>query len=148
MWGGRAHIISTHNSADNPFNELVTDIRAGRKPYSLHRTTLDDALVDGLFPTICRVRGTRWSEAAEISQILTRRTPFVVELNDIPFKQQEQILFYIIDKLSRFVGGAMDARGNGQYLAEQAALRYGSRIEQVMLTTEWYRESMPKYKGF
>jgi phage FluMu gp28-like protein len=41
----------------------------------------------------------------------------------------------------------MDARGNGQYLAEQAALRYGSRVAQVMLTTEWYRESMPKYKA-
>jgi len=26
-------------------------------------------------------------------------------------------------------------------------LRYGSRIEQVMLTNEWYRENMPKYKA-
>ena len=43
MWGGRIHVISTHNGAANPFNQLVVDIRAGRKPYSLHRTTLDDA---------------------------------------------------------------------------------------------------------
>src|SRR5262249_14112734 len=42
---------------------------------------------------------------------------------------------------------AMDARGNGQYLAEEAALRYGSRVEQVMLSVEWYRENMPRYKA-
>ena len=71
MWGGRVHVISTHNGANNPFNELITDIRAGRRPYSLHRTTLDDALVDGLFRAICRAgRGQSddnhtWSEAAE-----------------------------------------------------------------------------------
>ena len=57
---------------------------------------------------------------------LLRHTPFIVELRNIPFRQQEQILFYIADRLPRFVGGAMDARGNGQYLAESAMQRYGS----------------------
>jgi phage FluMu gp28-like protein len=47
VWGGRIHITSTHLGADNPFNELVTDIRAGRHSYSLHRTTIDDAIADG-----------------------------------------------------------------------------------------------------
>ena len=284
MWGGRVHIISTHNGAANPFNELVADVRAGRRPYSLHRTTLDDALADGLFHAICRARikndragGTeqgaapingQWSEAAEAAwreqifadygddadeellcipnqstavfmpsaliearmnpaipvvrfamrpdfiergeaalrkeaedfcraeleplmsrldpalmscfgedfgrsgdltviwpmQIgggaarptrdgangpaaLMRRTPLVVELRNVPFKQQEQILFYIADRLPRLIGGAMDARGNGQYLAETAQLRYGARIAAVMLTQEWYRENMPRYKA-
>ena len=32
MWGGQVHIISTHNAIDNPFNELIIDIRAGKKP--------------------------------------------------------------------------------------------------------------------
>jgi phage FluMu gp28-like protein len=41
----------------------------------------------------------------------------------------------------------MDARGNGQYLAETAAQRYGSRIVQVMLSEAWYRENMPRYKA-
>lgn len=54
MWGGSVSILSTHNGEDNPFNELVRDIRAGAKKYSLHRTTLDDALADGLFKTICK----------------------------------------------------------------------------------------------
>ncbi len=254
MWGGRIHVISTHNGAANPFNQLVIDIRAGRKPYSLHRTTLDDALAQGLYRAICKDGGAQWSvpgEAAwrtelmaeygsdaeeellcipstssgvflpsaliearmkneipvlhwhcradavergnaalirdaedwmraelapsmarieaglmscfgedfgrsgdltviwplQLAPNLVRRTPFLVELRDVPFKQQAQVLFYIVDRLPRFIGGAMDARGNGQYLAEEAALRYGARIEQVMLSVEWYRENMPRYKA-
>ena len=76
-----------------------------------------------------------------------RRTPFVVELRNIPFRNQEQVLFYIVDRLPRFTTGAMDARGNGQYLAETAAQRYGARIVQVMLSESWYRENMPRYKA-
>src|SRR5690349_24280103 len=41
MWGGLVRVISTHNGADNAFNQLVNDIRAGRRPFSLHRVTLD-----------------------------------------------------------------------------------------------------------
>jgi len=66
----------------------------------------------------------------------------------MPFKQQEQILFYIGDRLPRFTFGALDARGNGQYLAEVAAQRYGQgRIAEVMLSEGWYRDTMPKYKA-
>jgi phage FluMu gp28-like protein len=81
-------------------------------------------------------------------QNLTLFTPFVVELRNVPFEQQRQILFYIIDRLPRFKAGAMDARGNGQYLAEVAMQKYGAaRIAQVMLTQEWYREHMPPFKA-
>ena len=83
----------------------------------------------------------------QIARDLTRRTPFVVELRNIPFRNQEQVLFYIADRLPRFTTGAMDARGNGQYLAETAAQRYGARIVQVMLSESWYRENMPRYKA-
>lgn len=65
MWGGHVHIMSTHNGDDSPFNGLIQDIRAGRYPYSIHRTTLDDALTDGLYRRICRVTGQPWSQAAE-----------------------------------------------------------------------------------
>ncbi len=254
MWGGMVRIISTHNGADSPFNELVSDIRAGRRPFSLHRTTFDEALADGLYRKICAELGREWSPEAEArwrSEIiefygdnadeelfciaraasstfmsaaliearmkagipivrweppadfvarpedvrraeadawcednlasvlgaldqnipacfgedfgrsgdltvvwplqlgadLVRRTPFVVELRNVPFRQQEQILFYIVDRLPRFFGGAMDARGNGQYLAESAAGRYGDRITQVMLSEGWYRDNMPRYKA-
>ncbi|MGH7814522.1 MAG: hypothetical protein ACREQI_11055 [Candidatus Binataceae bacterium] len=254
MWGGLVRVISTHNGADNPFNELVNDIRAGRRPYSLHRVDFNEALQDGLYRKICARRGEPWSAEAErawreeiiafygdnageelfcapraaggaflssaiiearmrpgipvlrwaapaeftarpeeerraqtqawcedylapalgaldpalascfgedfgrsgdltviwplqIAANLTRRTPFVVELRNVPFRNQEQILFYIADRLPRLIAGAMDARGNGQYLAETAAQRYGSIIAQVMLSESWYRDNMPRYKA-
>lgn len=65
MWGGSVSIISTHNGEDNQFNELIKDIRAGRKPYSLHRTTLDDALADGLYQKICKTRSQFWTKEKE-----------------------------------------------------------------------------------
>lgn len=255
MWGGRVVIISTHNGEDNPFNEGINDIRAGRKPYSLHRITLDDALKQGLYKRICLRTGKEWTlegekkwrqdliefygddadeelfcipsqgEGTYLSRALieqctspkitvlryeqkdtfaelpdrhrwaevddwcdekllplleelpkrgvsyfgedfarnvnltvmlplleqqntTLRAPFHVELWNMPFQQQEQIMYYICDRLPGFSGGALDARGNGQYLAERAMQRYGSnRILQVMLTEPWYRENMPRYRA-
>jgi phage FluMu gp28-like protein len=255
IWGGRVCVISTHNGDDNPFNELVTDIRAGKKNYSLHRETIDDALAEGLYQRICLTLGRDWTPEAEASwreelfkfygddadeellcipassagAYLTRaliescmdpeipvlrwsckdgfaqqpdnvreaacqdwleenalpllealpqgrpcyfgedfgrtgdltviwplqesktllcRTPFTVELRNVPFKQQEQVLFYLVDRLPVFRGGALDARGNGQYLGEVAMQRYGEgRISQVMLSNQYYLENMPKFKA-
>jgi phage FluMu gp28-like protein len=76
------------------------------------------------------------------------RAIFHLELRNIPFQQQEQIFFYICDRLGRFRYGALDARGNGQFLAERAMQRYGAgRIAQVMLSEQWYRDNMPRYKA-
>jgi len=76
------------------------------------------------------------------------RAPFHVELRNIPFQQQEQIFYYICDRLARFRYAALDARGNGQYLAERAMQRYGvGRVAQVMLTEQWYRENMYQYRS-
>jgi len=257
MWGARVRIISTHNGVDNEYNQYVQDARAGRKTYSVHRITLDDALADGVFKRICYVTGQQWSleaqaawrektitnapskEAADeeyfcipsqsggsalsriliesrmdkaypvirlakdasfnewpehlriaeikdwcdemllpllqqlsplhqhcfgedfgrlgdltvidpmaIEQNLQRTIPFSVELRNIPFKQQEQILFYIVDRLPRMIGGALDAGGNGMYLAEQARHRYGSeRIHEIKLSDAWYLENMPPFKA-
>ena len=46
---------------DNLFNELIEDSRAGKKRYSIHRITLDDALADGLYKRICMVSGQEWT---------------------------------------------------------------------------------------
>ena len=62
MWGGQVVILSTHNGAENAFNELIGDIRAGKLPYSLHRTDFDDALAGGLYKAICRKKGEEWSQ--------------------------------------------------------------------------------------
>jgi len=255
IWGGRVHVISTHNGVDNPFNELVTDIRAGRRKGAVHRVTFADALEDGLYQRVCVRQQKPWSKAAQAAwaadvyafygegaaeeldcipansggawlsraliesrmsentpvlrwacadgfelladQIraaecrdwldatvapclsalpknalsfhgedfgrsgdlsvhvpliqarnLTRRVPFIIELRNVPFRQQEQITFYLLDRLPRLLGAAFDARGNGQYLAEVAMQRYGpSRIQQVMLSEGWYREHLPPMKA-
>lgn len=65
MWGGRLAIMSTHNGVDNPFNRLIENIRGGRLNYSLHRTTLDDALAEGLYQRICLMQRIIWTPEGE-----------------------------------------------------------------------------------
>lgn len=254
MWGGQVHVISTHNGVDNPFNELVSDIKAGKKPYSLHTITFDDAIRDGLYQRICLRLGRKWTAEAErkwiaeirnsygeaateeldcipknsggawltralIESRMSEETPLlsliktdefslideakraveiegwceqhlapvlaqlpkglrsylgedfgrrsdltvicvgqaqpdlslkevlVVELSKIPFKQQEQIYYYIADRLPRFSKAANDAGGNGMFLSEAANDRYGSIIEGIMLKESWYAEHAPPFKA-
>jgi phage FluMu gp28-like protein len=65
MWGAKVRLISTHNGVDNLFNQLITDSRAGKKRYSIHTITLDDACRQGLYRRICQVKGMVWSQAVE-----------------------------------------------------------------------------------
>lgn len=255
LWGDKVRIISTHDGVDNPFNELIHDIRAGKRKGSVHKIAFREAVAQGLYRRVCLRRGIPWTQEGEDAWVadayacygddaaeeldvipsqsggayltmgliearmradtplvrgrwtpefghlpdhvreaevsawcdehlkpvldtlnkelshgvgedfgrlgdltvldileegrdLTNRVRLQVELSNCPFRQQEQILFYIIDRLPRFRSGALDARGNGQYLAERAAQRYGStRIEQVMLSDSFYLEHMPRFKA-
>jgi phage FluMu gp28-like protein len=262
MWGGHVHLMSTHNGEDNPFNGLIQDVRAGRYPYSIHRTTLDDALADGLYRRICQVTGRNWSPDAqtawrdalirryrpnedeelfaipamgggaylprtlieacmpesagvppalstvlrydgtaafnlmpehkraleidswlaealdpllatldperrhvagmdfarsgdmtdivllEIGADLQRTWRALVELHNVPFAQQRQVLHHVLAKLPRFAGAALDAGGNGAQLAEETADKFGrTRIQQVKFTEAIYRERFPRYKA-
>ena len=81
----------------------------------------------------------------ELGRDLVRRARFLVELRNIPFDQQREILFYVCDRLPRFSGAALDANGNGAYLAEVAAQRYGERVVEVKATREWYRVNSVAY---
>lgn len=84
----------------------------------------------------------------EEGQDLVRRVRLVVEIGNCPFRQQEQILTYLVDRVPRLRHGAMDASGNGAALAEYAADRYGlARIEQIKLSEAFYREQMPRFKA-
>lgn len=261
IWGGKVRIISTHNGDDNPFNTLVSDIRAGRLPYSLHRVTFADAMQAGLYRRVCQRTGEPWTaegeakweaeirgqygddadeeldcvpkngagaflsrelvetqmrkgwpvlrdarkpeftfapehirvgtifdwceehlkqlldelrelareqhlvsylggDVARISDLtafapllqfrdLRRKIPFLVELRGMPFQQQRQVLWYIIDRLPRFVGAALDARGLGMQMAEETAQKYGGpeRILMIQATQPWYLENLPPYKA-
>lgn len=256
QWGGQVRIISTHNGDDNPFNELVKDIRAGRHPqYNLHSVTLDDAIAAGLARRIFAVTSRTWkpdSAAAwrdevvgayasqeeadeelfciprrsagayfpralvearmtaapvlrytgddrfnalteparraqfddwlednllallddltlerrhvigmdfarkthlsviaplEIGETLNLSCPLLLEMRNVPHLQQVQALTFICGALPRFSGGAIDAGGNGSFIAEAAVDAYGSIIDPVSITENWYREVIPKYKA-
>ncbi|KPA90616.1 Mu-like prophage FluMu protein gp28 [Pseudomonas asplenii] len=254
IWGGEVHVISTHDGTENAFNELINEIRAGKRKGELFRCPFRDAVADGLYNRVCLRKGIEYKpeeEAAWVQDVydfygdaaeeeldcvpsqgggaflsmalveqrssrevpvlrlaypqgyetaaehlrlaeslewceehllpllreipldvqsfygmdfgrtgdlsviwpllkeqnLRRRTPFVVELRNVPFKQQFQILAYIVRRLPNFLKGANDARGNGSQLAEDAAVEFGfNRIERVMLTEGWYRDNMPPFK--
>ncbi|MDF7667918.1 hypothetical protein PT273_08975 [Orbaceae bacterium ESL0727] len=81
-----------------------------------------------------------------IEQNLMRKVPFSVELNNVPSAQQQQILFFIISKLPRLMGGAMDATGPGMVLAEYTADKFGRPfIAEITLNRQWYGLWMPKF---
>ena len=88
MWGGRVVVCSTHDGYDNPFNELIEEIRAGRQRGVITRTTFDGACAEGLYRRICLVQGLEWSAEGEAEwrqEILdTYRENADEELNVIP----------------------------------------------------------------
>ncbi|MCW1934110.1 hypothetical protein [Pararhodobacter zhoushanensis] len=65
MWGGQVVVCSTHDGVDNPFNETVQDILAGRAPYKHMRIDFDEALREGLYQRIALVKGEDWTPEAE-----------------------------------------------------------------------------------
>ncbi len=83
-----------------------------------------------------------------IEQTLRRRTPFIVELRNIPFEQQRQVLFFVCDRLPRLQGIKLDATGIGGYLAEVCLQRYGEHlVEEVKLSTGWYLAEVAPFKA-
>lgn len=82
---------------------------------------------------------------SELSQNLVRRWRLVIELRNVPYETQRDILYFVGDRLPRFGHGAHDATGNGGYLAEQAAQKWGTRVSEIKLSQEWYRTNAPPY---
>jgi phage FluMu gp28-like protein len=252
MWGGEVWIMSTHNGIDNAFATLCEDIQDGKRPYSLHRVTIEDALSEGLYRRICAVLGQPWSLEQErkwladlereygdgvreelycepakggqsylgrpliescmrprpvlridrgdhwierpqaerteeilawceaevgpllralprdlphcfgwdfgryadrsvlapctLGQDLVRRVPFLIEMLGLPHADQWTVMEYVGDRLPSFFGAALDAGGNGSWIAEQAFVTYGDIVVQVDLTLKWYAENMPPFR--
>lgn len=61
----------------------------------------------------------------QVAKNLRRHFVFALELSNCPFDQQREALFYIGERLPRLFAGKLDARGNGQYLAEKAVQKWG-----------------------
>ena len=140
-------------SCEDAFAHLPDDVRA-----RACQDWLDEVVAPELArlnPDLRSVFGLDFGRSIYLSVIwpgqigadLKRRTPFTIELRNVPFRQQEQALFFVADRLPRFSYGALDAGGNGQFLAEVAMQRYGAeRIQQIKLSLSWYGEHMPKFK--
>ncbi|HEL3194698.1 TPA: hypothetical protein UMF74_001316 [Stenotrophomonas maltophilia] len=99
---------------------------------------------------------------AKVGQDLRRDVPFLIEMANAPTRQQEQILWALLDALKEGFPGrwsfAGDATGPGQTLMEYTGDRYGRAeldtetgryiggpIHEVTLSRPWYGEWMPKY---
>ncbi|HQU16643.1 MAG TPA: hypothetical protein PLO69_11150 [Gammaproteobacteria bacterium] len=81
-----------------------------------------------------------------VARTLVRHTRLVVELRNVPFECQKQILWYVLDRLN-FSAAKLDAGGNGAHLAEVTMQRYGARVDQLKFTEDWYRNEMPPLKA-
>lgn len=255
IWGGKVRIISTHDGEDNPFNELINQVRAGKRAGTVHRVTFREAVADGLYRRVCMRKGVPWDadeEAAWVESVyeyygsdadeeldvipssgsgvflssalivqrmadstpiarghwengfalmperarqievedwcaehllphlkaldaarphgfgldfgrlrdltvlpileegkdLRHRVKLWIELANCPYRQQEQVLAYVVERLPRFRKGAMDATGNGLALAEFAQQKWGTaRIEAVKLSDSFYLENMPHFQA-
>ncbi len=96
---------------------------------------------------------------ARITQELRRDVPFIIELANAPTRQQEQILWALLDALERWTF-AGDATGPGQTLMEYTGDKYGRAmlneetgrysggpVHEITLSRNWYGEWMSKYIG-
>lgn len=74
-----------------------------------------------------------------ITETLKLYVPFIIELHNVPYNEQKQLVCYILDNLPRFVSASFDATGNGETLAENIARKYSStRVHQIKLNRAWY----------
>lgn len=113
-------------------------------------------LLSALDPTLSHALGNDFGRVSDLTVFwpltvrkdLRRVTPFLVELVNMPFEQQAQILFFIADRLPRLYAMKLDAGGNGAYLAEVATQRYGEHlVEEVKISAGWYLAEVAPFRA-
>ncbi len=75
-WGGRLRILSSHNGEQSLFNEFVQmaqrhtrgEAKVGDVPFSLHTTTIEDAVSDGLAEKINEAKGTTYTRESFLAE--------------------------------------------------------------------------------
>ncbi|EAU53538.1 hypothetical protein [Mariprofundus ferrooxydans] len=68
--GGKVRVISTHDGEENPFNQLIEEIRAGRRKGTVHDYPFRKAVADGMYKRICELNGEEWSQEKEDQWVL------------------------------------------------------------------------------
>lgn len=82
---------------------------------------------------------------------VTVQTLLVIEIQNCPFREQEQAVRLLLESAQRrgVLGGiAIDARGNGQALAENISVDFPGAAAGVMETAAWYAEWFARLKAF
>lgn len=77
---------------------------------------------------------------------MTRRVRLVVELDNVPFAQQDQVLDYVWERCKGVRKVYLDATGIGRAPAEHARDQLGRRAEMVTLSDGWYSQHWPPLK--
>ena len=65
IWGGKVRVISTHNGRLNPFNELISEAKAGKNPFKVHHIPFQKAVDNGLYQRVCLIKGKTWTQEAQ-----------------------------------------------------------------------------------
>lgn len=67
-WGYPLRILSTHNGQTNMFYKFIQDIKKGRLNWSLHTTTIRQAVEDGLLDKILKRKATQKERASWLEE--------------------------------------------------------------------------------
>lgn len=157
--------IEAAMTEERPVLRLALDEAFNAKPEPERRSWVADwisryldPVLATLDPTLRHVFGDDFARHRDFSVFaplaigagLRRICPFIIEMHNVPTRQQEQILWHIIRKLPNWSGGAFDATGSGETMAEYAADEFGAtRVHQIKLNRGWYGTWMPKFiQGF
>jgi phage FluMu gp28-like protein len=62
IWGGQVIIVSTHDGIGNPFNELLDEVRSGRRRGTTMTITFAAAMADGLYERVEMVARTKGAQ--------------------------------------------------------------------------------------
>ncbi len=158
-----APLIEARSRADIPVLRLKRDNAFMHWPAHLREADINDwcerellPILKKLDPALAHFMGGDYGRVSDltvlwplaISRTTRRITPFVVEMRNIPFDQQKQVILYIGKRLPRFSASKHDATGLGMSLAEAAVQAFGlERTEAVMLNIPWYRENAQPLKS-
>ncbi len=84
----------------------------------------------------------------QYDELATLICQFIVEMRNVPSREQLQVFDFILGRIDLFAAGKVDARGNGQDVAAYLQDHYGEdRIEAVMASPKTYLAMMPRLKA-
>ncbi|BBO84486.1 hypothetical protein DSCO28_50520 [Desulfosarcina ovata subsp. sediminis] len=165
-YGGGAYLprsLVEVNMADGPLLRFDGTRAFNLAPEPDRRREMNDWINDLLLPELAKldaqrrhVFGMDFARSGDMTDIvpleigadLNKRWPFLVELHNVPYRQQAQVTLAVGNGLPRFDGCAIDAGGNGGFVAEEARDEWGpTMVDKIHFTEQFYRDEFPRYKA-